>query len=301
MLARRTLGFSGLEVGVIGLGGAGFGGVYGQVGEEQAVATIRRAIELGVNYLDTAPSYGTSEQFLGPALEGLRDRVILATKAGLLRGRGGRELTYDGILRSVEESLKLLRTDYLDILQYHEIQPAIADQVLADDGPLGALRRLRDEGVCRYLGITGRDLDTLGRAVRTGEFTLALTYMEYSPLTLAAQSRLFPVTAERNVGLVAGSPLVAGLLTGSTPEEILQRRPRTPSDKLDQVRRLQQLAAAHGWSVPELSLAFELADPRVTVLIPGASSPAEVTQNVAAAGRELPAELLQGVREISSS
>ena len=114
----------------MGLGGAGLGGVYGPLTDEQAVAAVHAALDLGVDFIDTAPSYLASERRLGLALADRRDRVTLATKAGILPG-GERALTFDAVLRSVDESLRRLQTDHVDLLQYHELAPAIASQVLA--------------------------------------------------------------------------------------------------------------------------------------------------------------------------
>ncbi|MBI2300210.1 MAG: aldo/keto reductase [Armatimonadetes bacterium] len=280
----------------IGLGGAGLGNVYGPVTDGQVAAIVTRALDLGVSFIDTAPLYGPSEERLGLALAGRREEVILATKCGLHRG-GGRELTFDGILRGVEASLQRLRTDRLDVLQYHEIQPEIAGQVLSADGPLGAMRRLRDEGVVRLLGVTGRDLETLCLAVRTGAFDTVLTYMEYSPLTLAAQRTLFPVAAEHGVAVIAGSPLHGGLLSGD-PARLDGRHDPAVAER---ARRFHALAAEAGWSVPELALAFELADPRVATVIPGFTSVAEVESAVRAAERGVPGELIAAIIRIATS
>ncbi len=301
MMERRALGRTGLSVGVMGLGGAGLGNVYGAITDEQAVATVHRAIELGVDYIDTAPLYGESERRLGLALDGCRDRVVLATKCGY-RLRGGRVLEYDEILTEFDLSLERLRAERVDILQFHEIQPEIADRVLADDGPLGAMLRLQAEGRCRWLGVTGRNPDCVAGAVATGAFEVALTYLEYSPLTLSAQERLFPVAAETGTSVVVGSPLAAGLLTGVQPAAWAEGK-RWPN-KEQVVARAEQVHAVarrQGVGVPELTLAFELADPRVTVLVPGAKSVAEIEQNVAAAECRLAPELVAEIREIALS
>jgi len=292
-MQRRPLGTTGRQVAVMGLGGAGLGGVYGAITDAQAVETVSAALAAGVDFIDTAPLYGVSEERLGLALSGRRDEVVLATKVGILRG-GARITAADDVRRSVDDSLRRLRTDHLDLLQYHELQPEIASTVLAADGALGAMCRLRDQGLVGHLGITGRHLATLCEALRTEQFATVLTYLEYSPLTLAAQQELFPVAAEFGAGVIVGSPLGAGLLTGAD----LSAGSRPPGDPaLRRARAVSALAAEAGWSVPDLAFAFELADPRVSVLIPGANSP----EQVAGAERRLPEELVEQIRAIAVS
>ncbi len=296
-MQRRPLGTTGRLVSVIGLGGAGLGGVYGAITDDQAVETVSCALARGVDFIDTAPLYGVSEERLGLALAGRREQVFLATKVGLLRG-GARITAADDVRRSVADSLRRLRTDYLDLLQYHELQPDIAAAVLADGGAVEAMVRLREEGVVRHLGVTGRQLGTLCDALRTEQFATVLTYLEYSPLTLAAQDALFPLAASLGVGLIAGSPLGAGLLAGADLSS-LSRPLDDPA--LRRAHAVSALAAQAGWSVPDLAIAFELADPRVSVLIPGANSPDQVAAAVAAAGRRVPFDLLERVRAIAVS
>jgi len=278
-MERRRLGRTEVEVGVMGLGGAGLGDVYGPVTEAEAVAAVHGALDLGVNFIDTAPLYGSSEARLGVALEGRRSEVFLATKTGLLPGME-RVLDSDGILRSVEASLARLRVDSVDLLQYHEIEPEIADRVLADDGPLGAMRRLQEEGRARFLGVTGRQLPALAAAVATGAFDTVLTYHECHLIRSQARQALLPVAAEHDVGVINGSPLAAGLLTGEEPFARFADRRGEPDTQAAQ--RLWKRARAAGVNLPALALQFGLRDPRLTVQIPGAKTLAEVAANVAA-------------------
>ena len=277
-----------MSVPVMGLGGAGLGDVYGSISEAEAVATVHRALDLGIQFIDTAPLYGSSERRLGLALADRRPEAFLATKVGLLAGME-RVLDYDAILRSVEESLKRLRVDSLDLLQYHEIEPEIAARVLADDGPLGAMRRLQEEGVTRFLGVTGRHLPTVAAAVATDAFDTVLTYHECHLLRHPAIDVLFPVAAEHDVGVINGSPLAAGLLTG---EEPLRRfADRADDADVQRAQRVWQWARDEDVDLPALALQFGLRDPRLTVQIPGAKNVAEVEASVSALAVEFPSEV----------
>ena len=280
----------------MGLGGAGLGDVYGPISDAEAVATVHRALDLGIQFIDTAPLYGSSERRLGLALADRRPEAFLATKVGLLAGME-RVLDYDAILRSVEESLKRLRVDSVDLLQYHEIEPEIAARVLADDGPLGAMRRLQEEGVTRFLGVTGRHLPTLAAAVATDAFDTALTYHECHLLRHPAIDVLFPVAAEHDVGVINGSPLAAGLLTG---EEPLRRfADRADDADVQRAQRVWQWARDEDVDLPALALQFGLRDPRLTVQIPGAKNVAEVESSVAALALQFPDEVWNGVLRAS--
>jgi len=296
----RRLGRTGLSIGVIGLGGAGIGQIYKTVDDEAADAIVQRAIELGVNYLDTAPVYRDSETRLGRALAGRRDQVVLATKCGMVPTKPSRITDYDGILRSVEDSLAKLRTDHVEVLQYHELQAGIVDEALSEDGALGAMQRLRDEGVCRFLGVTSREHQVLADALATDAFDVALTWMGYSAVSMEAADTVFGVAAEHDVGLIIGSPLVAGLLSGIDPSTWNYGR-GWPESWYDKARRAGELAAEWGRSLPETVLPFELADPRVTALIPGAGTMAELEANVAAASRPLTPEQRATIEELARS
>jgi aryl-alcohol dehydrogenase-like predicted oxidoreductase len=145
VLGTRALGKTGFEVTLLGLGGQGVIERRGR--EADAIALIRHAVELGVNYFDTAVKYGPSRDNLGRALEGERDRVFLASK---VHARDG-----DGAWRQLEESLKLLRTDRVDLLQIHDVKPGDLEPVFSKDGVYGAMTRMREQGLVRYCGITG--------------------------------------------------------------------------------------------------------------------------------------------------
>jgi len=186
------------------------------------------------------------------------------------------------------------------LLQYHELQGKFASEALADDGALGAMIRLRDEGVCRWLGVTSREHQVLADVLATDAFDVALTWMGYSAVSMEAVDTVFGVAAEHDVGLIVGSPLVAGCSRASIPQ------PGTtagagPRAWFDKARRAGELAASWGRSLPATILPFELADPRVTALIPGAGTIAELEANVAAAGRPLTAEQRAALEELARS
>jgi len=294
----RRFGRLGWRVGEVGLGGAWLGGRRNELPLDIAAETVRRALELGVNYIDTAPVYGNyySERIIGCALEGWRGEVFVATKVGRLPE--GFDYSKDGVWRSFEGSLERLRRDYVDLLQIHESEVAGWEGVFGRGKVLEAIKEMRDQGLVRGIGITGADLDLLARAVETGEFDSVLTYNKYDLVTQEAKHKLVPVAQEHDVAVILGSPLHMGLL-GGRKEELLRDRPSyVTEDMVRKLGRLEGMAREFGDSLAQFALRYLLSDPRVSIVIPATHRPERVEENVAVSeGPRLPEEL---VREIES-
>jgi L-galactose dehydrogenase len=286
-----TFGRTGLTVSTLGLGGASLGGAYGPVEDEpEALRTVQAAVDLGINFIDTAPAYGmgSSEERIGRALKerGARDKVILATKVGYLPPGWG----YDRAttVAAVEASLARLQTDWIDLIQIHEADHVPLAQAVEET--LEGFRLLRAAGKVRFFGITGDDVAKLARLADTGLFDAAQTFRHYTPLNRSAAEELLPTAGRHNMGVINGSPLGMGLLSGGEPREM--NRPASPQ-VVARVDRLRLLAVRLGISLPELAIRFSLSQPGISVTIPGTKSVARLQENVAAwrAG-PLPADAL---------
>ena len=299
----RTLGRAGLRVSELALGGlfvSSFGAPF-----EQGREATRRALELGVNYVDTAPGYGNSEEVLGRFLEGTTAPVILSTKLG---GRPRPFLPQDkACLRcSVEESLRLLKRDRIDILMIHEPdRPGEYDwwtDLDTFEGPvLELLDELKREGVIGHTGLGGTTAYELARLVRTGRFDVVLTAFNYSLLWREAEREILPAALEHGVGVVIGSPLQQGALARRYDDEIRHGARWLSPPRRAQYRALYDLLDEAGLSLPEAGLRFALSNPRVSCVLMGARSAEEVAQNAAAVERgPLPPDLLARLDEIAA-
>ena len=301
-MEKRTLGRTGLEVSVLGMGGLNVS-TLGAGGLEEGCRTVRRALELGVNYVDTAPSYGDSEEVLGIALEGAAQPHFLATKLG------GRPQPFDPqdrdlLRRSVDESLRLLRRDCIDVLLIHEPdRPGQYDWWTDLDrfhGPVSdLLEELKAEKVIRFTGLGGTTAYQLPLIMATGNYDVVLTAFNYSLLWREAAIAVFPEARRRNMGLVVGSPLQQGALSRRYPE-IETGAPWLSPPRREQYRRLYAFLDETGLSLPEAALRMIVANPDVSTVLAGARSVKEVEESVRAAeAGPLPADLLDELQEIA--
>ncbi len=300
---KRVLGRTGLMVSELALGGlfvSSIGGPY-----EQAREAVHRALELGVNYVDTAPGYRDSEQVLGMALEGVTHPYILSTKLG------GRPQPFnaqdkDQLFRSVEESLRLLKRSQIDILMIHEPdRPGQYDWWTDWDtfsGPvLDVLDQLKEDGVIRYTGLGGTTAHTLPHIIRTGRFDVVLTAFNYSLLWREAEIDVLPAAKEQGMGIVIGSPLQQGALAGRYDEQVRHGAPWLSSPRRAQYLALYALLDELGMSLAELGLRFVISNPDISCALMGARSKEEVEQNVAAVERgPLSPEILKRLDDIAA-
>jgi aryl-alcohol dehydrogenase-like predicted oxidoreductase len=275
--------------------------VYGQSDEAEAMATIRRAVELGVTLIDTADEYGDgqNEALLGRALAGLRDKVVLATKFGNLHypdGTWGVNGRPEYVAPACEASLRRLKTDVIDVYYLHRVDP----KVRIED-TVGAMGRLVEQGKVRHLGLSEAAPATLRRAHAVHPITALQS--EYSLWTRDMETDVLPACRELGVGFVAYCPLGRGFLGGKVREVAAlsadDRRRRLPryqeenfKKNLDLLKALEPVAAAHGCSVAQVALAWLLR--QGVVPIPGTKRRAYVEGNAAAAKVKLEEEEVEG-------
>jgi aryl-alcohol dehydrogenase-like predicted oxidoreductase len=287
----RSLGAEGPEVSVVGLGTNNFGA---RIDYEQSKAVLDEAIEQGITLLDTADIYsqGTSEEFIGRALEGRRDAVFIATKFGKpmdanpSESRGSREY----IRWAVEGSLQRLRTEVIDVYQMHEPDPSTPLEE-----SLGALDELVREGKIRWIGSSNYspaqvdEADTIARDRRLVRFVAAQN--EYSLVKREAEDELLPLCDSLGIGVLPYFPLASGLLTGKhppgeTPTEGRLAGREIPAERWEQVDALQRYADERGVSLLDVAVGGLLAMPAITSVIAGATKPEQVRANVRAGNWE---------------
>ena len=296
-LAKRRLGRTGLEVTELGLGGVFVRTAVTAPGE--GVRVVQRALELGVNYLDTSPLYGDSQQVLGEALQGVTAPYLLGTKCGRWEWETGPYRSLDAFKRQWEQTLRDLRRDAVDILYIHEADwaPYWTDmsvprttQFLAPDAeydfdgaPVAAfLRWAKEQRLTRFLGISGNNAHLLAKVLRemATPIDVVLTAFEYSLLWRNAPRELFPLAAELDVGIVLGAPLQQGLLAQVCPEWLRDPPEWMDEDLRSRYERLYAIHAETGLSLAELAIRFLLRDRRFASVIPGAASIEQIEENV---------------------
>jgi aryl-alcohol dehydrogenase-like predicted oxidoreductase len=302
-MKTRKLGKTGLEVSELALGGLFVSSVGGEY--EQGKRAIHRALELGVNYIDTAPGYANSEDVIGKALHGVDVPLIMSTKLGG-RPKPFKPQDVDCLMQSVEESLRLLGRDVIDILMIHEPdRPGQYDwwpdlTTYAGAPVMDVLHDLKRQGVVKVIGLGGTTAYEIVPLLETGWFDVVLTAFNYSLLWREALNEVIPAAKEQGMGIVVGSALQQGALACTYAEVETSARWLSPP-RQKQFQALYAFADELGMTLPELALRFVLSNPDVSCTLMGARSAQEVEQNVAAVEKgPLPDDVLDHLDDIAA-
>jgi aryl-alcohol dehydrogenase-like predicted oxidoreductase len=301
-LATSAAGRAGLSVSAIGLGCMGMSEFYGSHDDAQSIATIRRALDLGCNFLDTADMYGPykNEELIGRAIRDRRDEVVLATKFGNMRGDDGAFLGISGkpdyVRQACDASLKRLGVDYIDLYYQHRV-----DRTTPIEETVGAMAELVRAGKIRHLGLSEAAPQTIRRAHAVHPITALQT--EYSLWSRDPEDEILPTVRELGIAFVAYSPIGRGFLSGRfktiddlEPTDYRRLSPRFQGENfdrnLDLVRRIESIAREKGITPAQLAMAWVLSRGDDIVPIPGSKSIRHLVENIAATEIELtPAEL----------
>ncbi|MFO7276015.1 MAG: aldo/keto reductase [Pseudomonadota bacterium] len=307
-MPRRTLGRSGLTVSAIGLGCMGMSDFYGPADDEQNLKVLNHAIDIGVNFLDTADMYGNgrNEELLSRVLETRRKEVVLATKFGNVRASDGRIIGVDGrpeyVAAACEASLKRLGVEHIDLYYQHRVDPKVPIEET-----VGAMAKLVEAGKVRYIGLSEASASTIRRAASVHPITALQS--EYSLWTRDVEQEVLPTCRELGIGFVAYSPLGRGFLTGAirkvddlAPDDWRRTNPRFQDENLEVNRKLveavTEIARERGCTPAQLALAWLLHQGDDIVPIPGTRKIERLEENAAATRIQLTDSELERIDQV---
>jgi len=304
----RTLGKTGLRVSIVGLGTMVHAGHFGPMKDSESLEAIETALELGVNFIDTSDAYGAGygETLLGNAFKGKRDKVIIATKGGNVMvgpNRGKRIFEPDYISRVMDESLRRLQTDYIDLYQLHN--PTV--EVIERGAVWEVLERAKKAGKIRHYGVSINSMEEGTAAVKDGR--AETIQVEYNLLAQEPAETFFPAAQQANIGVIARVPLKRGILTGKLKQSDEQRfqgedvrarsfKGEAFAQELAKAEQLKFLAHGPVQSLGQAAIAFCIAHPAVSVVIPGARNAEQMRENASAADVEIPAADLDKISDL---
>ena len=315
MIAARPLRRTGLALTTLGFGCAPLGDLFSRIPDMQAIGTLQAAYDAGLRYFDTAPLYGTglAEHRLGQAFRDRPKDLLVSTKVGRLlkpaRDAGSREgkrglpfevsydYTYDGIMRSVEDSYQRLGLIDIDILYIHDVNRRWhGDAVEARfrevmDSGYRALEDLRSAGTVKAIGVGVNDPDILVRFAKAGDFDCFMLAGRYTLLEQSPLDELFPLCTAKSISIVSAAPFNSGILASGARPGATYFYMEAPEAVMEKVRRLESVCARHDVPLAAAALQFALGHPVVASVATGMSSPEEVTANVAHMQRRIPADL----------
>jgi L-galactose dehydrogenase len=289
----RKLGKTGWNVSIIGYGAAPLGGVYGKLDEKKGIRSVHTAVDLGINFIDTAPYYGAtaSETVLGKALKGIpRERYYLSTKIGRY-GLADFDFSAERVVRSVDESLGRLKLAHIDLVICHDIEFVSIDQVVNETIP--ALQKLKRQGKVRKIAVSGLPLRIYPKVLDQTPLDAILSYCHYclNDITLV---RLFPYFQAKGVGVINAAPMAMGLLT--------EKGPQKWHPAANEIKEACARAVAHckkkKASISKLALQFAVGHRDIASTFVGSPTPEEVKQNVKCVSERIDMGLLSEVQEI---
>jgi len=288
----RDLGKTGVKVSILGFGAGPLGDDHGPIDPDEAVRAVHYAIDQGIDIFDVSPYYGRTlaEDRLGKALAGKRDKVFLATKCGRYDHRKF-DFSAQRVKTSIDESLKRLQTDHVDLLQAHDIEFGDREQIINETIP--AMREIQESGKACYLGITGLPLKILRDVADRAGVDTILTYCRYNLMVTDMDEILTPFVRERGIGLINAAPLHMGMLTEAGPPSWHP----APAEIKEAGQKVAHLCRERGVDVAEVALRFCFDHPHVSTTLIGMSSTAQVKRNLNAFNFRIDRELMEAIQE----
>ena len=289
----RKLGQTDLNLSLVGFGSAALGGVFGDIDPGEAMRAVHLAVDSGINFFDSSPYYGITlaETRLGEALAGRRERVILATKCGRY-GLADFDFSAKRVTASMDESLRRLQTDYIDLFQVHDVEFGDVQQIIHETLP--ALRQLQQQGKARYIGITGYPPKLLRRIAEAAPVDSILTYCHYNLMNTDMDEVLTAFARERGIGLINASGLHMGILTEQGPPDWHP----APQAVRDAGRKAVEFCRSHGADITEVALRFCLDHPYVSSTLVGMANTRQVEASLKLLRTSTDPELLGQVEAI---
>ena len=290
----RTLGKTRLNVSILGFGASPMGNVFDPVDEQAAIRAVHYALDHGVNLFDVSPFYGSTlaETRLGKALEGKRDQVVLASKCGRY-GLQDFDFSRKKILESIDESLRRLKTDYLDLFQLHDIE--FVDKKIILEEAVPAIQEVVLSGKARFWGITGLPVRYLAQMARETNPDTVLSWAHYNLLENEINNELVPLSKALGFGLINAAPLMQRILSDAE----LPSWHRSPQEVKAVQKPLLELCKSYEVNLSDVALRFALDHPAIASTLVGMCDLEIVKQNIASLELEIPEELMEKVLEIT--
>ncbi len=289
----RIMGGTGLRVSILSLGAASLGDIYHKIDIADGIYTVHKALDLGINLIDVSPLYGynKAETVLGRAIEHKpRDKFLLASKAGRYRANLF-DFSPARLTRSVDESLQRLKTDYLDILQLHDIEYTSLGPIIHESIP--TLAKLKEQGKIRFYGITGLPLKIFTTVAETVKLDTILSYCRYS-LNDTSLLEILPYLAEKKIGIMNASPLSMGLLTDRGAPDW---HPAAPEIK-EACHKAAEFCRLNGSNLSKLALQFSVSHPGIATTIVGTANPQNIACNVQWLEETMDTQMVSRVQEL---
>jgi L-galactose dehydrogenase len=289
----RRLGKTDMHVSILSFGASPMGNVFDVADEGEGIQAVHYAIDHGINFFDVAPFYGATlaEKRLGKALKGKRKDIFLATKCGRY-GLETFDFSYKRVIESIDESLERLQTDYVDLYQLHDIEFVDREQIIQEAIP--AIRKVKEAGKARYVGITGLPVRYLASIAREAELDTVLSWAHYNLLANEINDELVPLAKEKGFGLMNAGPLLQRILSDA-PLPTWHRSPQA-------VKALQpvllELCKSYGVALSDVAIRYALDHPDIHTTIVGISNMDHVTSNLRAVDLQMPEGLLAKIEKI---
>jgi L-galactose dehydrogenase len=288
----RKLGKTGMDISIVAYGASPLGNVFDKTDESEGMRAVHYALDNGINYFDVAPMYGVTlaETRLGKALKGKRDKIFLATKC-CRYDEDEFDFSAKRVETSIDESLKRLQTDYVDVYQIHDVEFGDRKQVLEEAIP--AALKVKESGKARFVGITGLPVHYLKYIAEQTEIDTVLTWAHYNLVEDEMDAHLTPICREKGIGLINSSPLLQRLLT----ERPIPAWHRSPAVLRNKIPEVVKLCKDYGWDIADVAMRYCLDHPYVATTIVGMSKQRNVEANIRVLNTESNQELLAKIEE----